>query len=102
MGGAIGRVDPAATAFAHRDPAYMVTVGGIATSVEALPATSEWVASTAEVFGVVGRGYVNFMATATEQDVRNAYPEATLARLREVKRAYDPTNLFASNHNVAP
>jgi FAD/FMN-containing dehydrogenase len=42
------------------------------------------------------------MGTATEQDVRNAYPEATLARLREVKRAYDPANLFASNHNVAP
>ena len=52
--------------------------------------------------GVGGRGYVNFMSTATEEDVRNAYPEQTLARLREVKRAYDPNNLFASNHNVRP
>jgi hypothetical protein len=102
MGGAIGRVDPAATAFAHRDPAFMVTVGKFAPAVEALPAAGEWVAARAEELGFGGRGYVNFMGTATEQDVRNAYPEATLARLREVKRAYDPHNLFASNHNVAP
>jgi FAD/FMN-containing dehydrogenase len=102
MGGAIGRVDPAATAFAHRDPALMVTVARGALAVEDLPAASEWVESTAEGLGVSGRGYVNFMGTATEQDVRNAYPETTLARLREVKRAYDPQNLFASNHNVTP
>ncbi|MFD2028739.1 FAD-binding oxidoreductase [Promicromonospora aerolata] len=102
MGGAIGRVDPAATAFAHRDPTLMVTVGKFAPDVESLPAASAWVESTARAFGISGRGYVNFMGTATEQDVRNAYPEATLARLREVKRAYDPHNLFASNHNVAP
>ncbi|MFI9489744.1 FAD-binding oxidoreductase [Promicromonospora sp. NPDC052451] len=102
MGGAIGRVDPAATAFAHRDPAFMVTVGGSAPAAEALPATQEWVASAASALGVAGRGYVNFMGAATEEDVRNAYPEATLARLREVKREYDPGNLFASNHNVRP
>lgn len=102
MGGAIGRVDPAATAFAHRDPAFMVTVGKFAPSVDELPAASAWVTSTAEQLGISGRGYVNFMGTATEQDVRNAYPEATLARLREVKRTYDPGNLFTSNHNVAP
>ncbi|WP_129784423.1 FAD-binding oxidoreductase [Promicromonospora panici] len=102
MGGAIGRVDPAATAFAHRDPAFMIVVFRGALAVEELPAASEWVASTAEALGVSERGYVNFMGAATEQDVRNAYPEATLARLREVKRTYDPANLFASNHNVAP
>lgn len=102
MGGAIARVDPAATAFAHRDPAFMITIGGSAPSLEALPAAEAWVARTAEALGVTGRGYVNFMGTASEQDVRNAYPEATLARLREVKRAYDPANLFTSNHNVAP
>jgi FAD/FMN-containing dehydrogenase len=102
MGGAIGRVDPASTAFAHRDPAFMIAVFRGALTVEELPAASEWVASTAAKLGVSERGYVNFMGTATEQDVRNAYPEETLARLRAVKRTYDPHNLFASNHNVAP
>lgn len=102
MGGAIARSDAAATAFAHRDAAWMVTVQGLVPDPESVPVLSEWVESAAGALGVDGRGYVNFMGTATPQDVRDAYPEATLARLREVKLAYDPDNLFASNHNVAP
>jgi len=102
MGGAIAGVDAAASAFAHRDAAWMVTVQGMAMGPDGVPALREWVASASDTLGIAGRGYVNFMTNATEQDVRNAYPEATLARLREVKRAYDPTNLFASNHNVTP
>ncbi|MFD6448738.1 FAD-binding oxidoreductase [Promicromonospora sp. NPDC060204] len=102
MGGAIADADPADTAFAHRDAAWMVTVQGMTPALDGLAGLREWITSTADTLGVGGRGYVNFMSTATEQDVRNAYPEATLARLREVKRAYDPGNLFASNHNVRP
>ena len=33
---------------------------------------------------------------------RDAYPEPTLRRLAEVKRTYDPGNLFRSNVNVTP
>ncbi|MFC8797549.1 FAD-binding oxidoreductase [Promicromonospora sp. NPDC057138] len=102
MGGAIAGTDTSATAFAHRDAAWMVTVQGMTMSLDGVPALGEWVASASDALGVSGRGYVNFMTSTTPQDVRNAYPEATLARLREVKRVYDPSNLFASNHNVAP
>lgn len=102
MGGAIAGTDASATAFAHRDAAWMVTVQGMALGPDGVPALREWVDTASGTLGVDGRGYVNFMANATPQDVRNAYPEETLARLREVKRAYDPGNLFASNHNVAP
>jgi hypothetical protein len=34
--------------------------------------------------------------------VRRAYPPATLKRLAQVKRRYDPDNLFHLNLNVAP
>ena len=34
------------------------------------------------------------------EGVRRAYPPATLKRLAEVKRQYDPDNLFRLNLNV--
>jgi FAD/FMN-containing dehydrogenase len=33
---------------------------------------------------------------------RAAYGDAKLERLRALKRAWDPTNIFALNHNVVP
>ena len=45
-----------------------------------------------------GRRYLNF--TEHPADAREFFPEATLARLRAVKVAYDPTDVFLSNHPV--
>ena len=38
--------------------------------------------------------YVNFLEDEGPERVRAAYPGATWDRLREIKRRYDPTNLF--------
>jgi FAD/FMN-containing dehydrogenase len=46
--------------------------------------------------------YIGFQGSATAEDIAAAYPPGTYARLAAVKRAYDPGNLFASNHNVDP
>ena len=54
---------------------------------------------------VAARGtgtYVNFQGSATAEDLAAAYPPATMTRLAAVKRAYDPGNVFALNHNIAP
>ena len=45
---------------------------------------------------------VGFLADEGEQGVRRAYPPATLERLADVTRRYDPDNLFHLNLNVAP
>ena len=44
------------------------------------------------------------MATwiATVSSTRRAYPPATMEHLAEVKRRYDPDNLFHRNLNVHP
>jgi FAD/FMN-containing dehydrogenase len=46
--------------------------------------------------------YVNFLGDEGEARVHDAYPDATWRRLTDVKRRYDPTNLFRRNQNVSP
>jgi FAD/FMN-containing dehydrogenase len=46
--------------------------------------------------------YVNFINDEGTARVRDAYPTETWSRLAEVKRRYDPTNLFRRNQNVPP
>ena len=44
--------------------------------------------------------YVNVIADAGE--VRRAYRDAKFERLVEIKRAWDPENVFHLNHNIRP
>jgi FAD/FMN-containing dehydrogenase len=37
-----------------------------------------------------------------EDGARATYPGPTWDRLRELKRRYDPDNLFRLNHNIVP
>ena len=45
--------------------------------------------------------YVNFLGDEGQARVREAYPGATWDRLADVKRRYDPRNLFRLNQNIA-
>ncbi len=49
--------------------------------------------------GPVG-AYVNFLGDEGEARVRLAYPGAAWERLAQVKRRYDPANLFRLNQNI--
>ena len=46
--------------------------------------------------------YVNFLADEGEARIRAAYPGGTYERLAEIKRRYDPDNLFHLNQNIPP
>ncbi|WP_348525330.1 BBE domain-containing protein [Luteimicrobium album] len=102
IGGAVSRIADDATAYAHRGAELMVatTVGGPPPMVEAaVPGLdSLWATLAPHVRG----SYANFLTAATEGDVSASYPGATYERLAQVKRRYDPGNLFARNHNVRP
>ncbi len=102
LGGAMARVPKDATAFAHRDRRFMVNIASMVTSPDQLPAHEQWVNSLAAELqrGATG-AYIGFLGDDGQAHIRDAYPHGAYDRLAEIKRRYDPTNLFRLNHNVA-
>lgn len=103
LGGAMARVPNDATAFAHRHRRIMATAAALYERPEEAPARRAWVTELADALqnGEVGT-YVGFVGDEGEARVHDAYPGETFSRLAEVKRRYDPTNLFRLNQNVPP
>ena len=103
LGGAMSRVDAEATAFAHRSSRIMANVGAVFERPEQADVYEAWVESVAGNLRQSDEGaYVNFLTDEGEERVRQAYPERTWNRLREIKRRYDPDNLFHLNQNIPP
>jgi FAD/FMN-containing dehydrogenase len=102
LGGAFGRVDPAATAFAHRGVPYSFGIWTGWTDAAADEANIAWTREFYEAMKPFGAGvYVNYMDDDEGSRVGEAYGE-NFARLVEVKQRWDPGNLFRMNHNVSP
>jgi FAD/FMN-containing dehydrogenase len=103
MHGAASRVDPAATAFPHRDEHYDFLI----LSQWADPTDSEenirWTRRLfEEMEPFFEKGvYVNNLGEEGEDRVREAYGE-NYERLVDLKDKYDPTNLFRLNQNIRP
>jgi FAD/FMN-containing dehydrogenase len=104
LGGAMARVPEDATAFGHRQAKVMVNVAAMYERPEERPEHEAWASSvtTALSGGAPTPAYVGFLGDEGEEGTRRAYPPATLERLAEVKRRYDPDNLFRLNSNVRP
>jgi FAD/FMN-containing dehydrogenase len=87
-GGAIARRGTGAGPAGHRDVPFSVTVDGgpEATAPLARHAT--------------GGSFLNFLKDATRTE--SAYTAGNWERLRDVKRAYDPDNVFRAGHNIPP
>ena len=49
-----------------------------------------------------GAVYLNFIGDEGAERVRAGLGEEHYARLAEVKRVWDPDNVFRHNHNIAP
>ena len=103
LGGAMARVPAEATAFAHRTSRIMVNLAAFYSGPEDRAVRQAWVADFAAALRQGDAGaYVNFLGDEGEAQVRDAYPGPTWDRLVEIKRRYDPTNLFHINHNIRP
>ena len=103
LGGAMARMPADATAFAHRDSRIMVNVAALFATRDEAPVHDAWAEETAAALRQSDAGaYVNFLMDEGEERVRVAYPGRTWDRLVDVKRRYDPTNLFRLNQNIPP
>ena len=106
MGGAIADVDPEATAFATREPQFMVSIDGMWTDELTDADGVAWVRAAWEEISRFGTGdvYLNFTGLAGEDadaGVDSAFGR-NLRRLAEIKAIYDPDNFFRLNNNIAP
>jgi FAD/FMN-containing dehydrogenase len=103
LGGAMARVPADATAFAHRASRIMVNVAAFYDGPDDKPRREKWVTELAAALHQGNDGtYVNFLDDEGPERVRAAYPGPTWGRLVEIKRRYDPTNLFRLNQNIPP
>jgi FAD/FMN-containing dehydrogenase len=101
--GAVTRVAPTATAYPHREPGYNLFLISQWTDPAQTDTCIAWARDT---FGALSpymadRSYTNYLAADDYDRVRQAYG-SNYERLVELKREYDPDNLFRLNHNIDP
>ena len=87
-GGAMARPGAGAGPVGHRDVPFSITVDGPAEAAAPLARHA------------TGGSFLNFLHDPAR--THTAYTAADYRRLREVKRAHDPDNVFAINHNIPP
>lgn len=100
LGGAYSRVAADATAWGFRDTeAWLVSAAFVPDELYDAAAPklrATWARLDPWLKGLYG----NF--SSLDDPVTKMYPPATLSRLRSIKAAYDPSNVFHRNHNVTP
>jgi FAD/FMN-containing dehydrogenase len=102
VGGAAGRPDPKGGALDHIPTDYYVYGVGMAATPEMKAGVQAAIGQMKEAFadGASQSTYMNFSEAETDR-ARMFSPEA-YARLCEIKRAYDPDDVFQANHPIAP
>ncbi|WP_199254640.1 LLM class flavin-dependent oxidoreductase [Mycolicibacterium mengxianglii] len=94
VGGAVADVPADATAYAHRDANFsLVVMGGDDLKVDAA-----WNRLRPFLDGL----YLSFDSSLAPGRLAEAWPPATLARLRHLKTVYDPDGVFGDNFALTP
>lgn len=106
IGGATGRISASETAFGDRGAPWMLSVDGNWTEPGEADGVTSWtrdfIADASNLAGA-GGAYLNFSSDAsTDAAVVRSQFGANIERLVEVKRKYDPGNMFQVNNNIRP
>ena len=104
MGGAVARSHEDDAAFNGRAAGHTFNITATTESSEGFEREREWARG---LWSALERHhmdtvYVNFLMDEGEQRVRDAYGGERYDRLKQLKRKYDPDNLFRLNQNIPP
>jgi FAD/FMN-containing dehydrogenase len=103
INGACHQVAPDETAFAYRDANFATVIAGMWPDPSQNTANIKWVrdyyAATAPESE--SGGYINFMSEDDQGRIKDNY-KGNYKRLVDVKKQYDPDNLFHVNQNIKP
>jgi len=104
LGGAIGRHGAEHSPVGNRDARYVLNVAGAWEKAEDDAANIAWVRGTWSDLKVFSTGgtYLNVLTEDDGPDRTAAALSAGMRRLAEVKRTWDPENLFRTNRNIMP
>jgi FAD/FMN-containing dehydrogenase len=102
VGGALRRPQPHHGALSTLDADYLTFAVGMVLDEETYRANRSQLDRVAEALGPYdnGRAYMNFAERRI--DPARFYTPSVYRRLREVKRMFDPADVFRSNHPIAP
>lgn len=103
MEGAPSRVTGDATAFAHRDPPFVLNIHTRWRNQSDDERCISWAKDFHLSTEPFAQGvYVNFLSDEGDARVKDAYTENVWNRLVQLKNTYDPHNLFRLNQNIKP
>jgi FAD/FMN-containing dehydrogenase len=102
--GAVTRVAPTDTAVPHREPGWNLLIPSVWTDPTATEANIRWTRETHAALAphLSARRWLNYLGDDQDDDAVRAAYGPNYDRLREIKRRYDPANVFHLNHNIAP
>ena len=103
INGAAHDVASDATAFAYRDANFATVIAGMWPDPADNDANIGWVRSYYDATAPESEqgGYINFMSGDDQERIKANY-RGNYERLVDVKRKYDPDNLFHVNQNIRP
>ena len=103
INGAVHRTVPDATAFAYRDATFADVIAGAWPDPADNEANIKWVRDYSDATTPYSEegGYVGFLADDDQGRIKANY-KGNYERLIQIKRKYDPDNLFHLNQNIKP
>ena len=106
FGGATASVDPTETAFGDRSFGWMYALDSVWKDAADDQTIMDWTRTAwtrSRKHAHEGRLYLNFAGLDDDSDelTRNAFGK-NYARLAQIKKAYDPKNMFRFNQNISP